>query len=597
MGDFRFENPSELRKAPRAELPAIAAALREELVRVGAEVGGHFAGSLGTVELTVALHHLLDTPRDRLIWDVGHQAYGHKALTGRRSGLVRIKRADGPSGFLRRCESEYDVFGAGHAGTSVSAALGIAEAVRRRGTGERVVAVIGDGAATAGMAFEGLNHAGWLGTNLRVVFNDNGMSIAPSVGGLSRSGRARDFFESLGLTYLDAIDGHDLGALLPALERLLEQPGPAVLHVRTRKGCGYPPAEADPYRWHATSPFEPATGCARPNGGGGPPTWTAAFADALVRLADRDPRVVAITAAMPDGTGLDRFARHHPDRCYDVGIAEQHAVTFAAGLATEGMRPVCAIYSTFLQRAFDQIVHDVALQRLPVIFALDRAGLVGADGPTHHGVFDFGYLRMIPNLVVAAPRDENQLARLLETAIRSDQPFALRFPRGSATGIAVDFQPEPIPIGRAELLRDGGDVALFGIGRTVAVAQRAAELLAERGIQSCVVDARFVKPLDEELLGAVARRSRFVVTLEDHVGQGGFGSAVLELLARVAPRGQVRLHALGDEFVEHGDLRDQCRAARIDPESVAADVERWICGLGFRSSPRAGPAHGMAHAS
>ncbi|HEY8155802.1 MAG TPA: 1-deoxy-D-xylulose-5-phosphate synthase [Myxococcota bacterium] len=597
MAGFRIEHPAELRKAPRSELPAIAAALREELVRVGAEAGGHFAGSLGTVELSVALHFLLDTPRDRLIWDVGHQAYGHKALTGRWADLARIKRADGPSGFLRRCESEYDVFGAGHAGTSISAALGIAEAIRRRGTGERVVAVIGDGAATAGMAFEGLNHAGWLETDLRIVFNDNGMSIAPSVGGLSRGGRAREYFESLGIAYLEAVDGHDLGALLPALERLLARSGPALLHVRTRKGCGYAPAEADPYKWHATAPFEPATGAARTNGAGGAPTWTAAFADALARLADRDPRVVAITAAMPDGTGLDRFARRHPDRCYDVGIAEQHAVTFAAGLAAEGLRPVCAIYSTFLQRAFDQIVHDVALQRLPVIFALDRAGLVGADGPTHHGVFDLGYLRMIPNLVVAAPRDENQLARLLETAVRSGRPFALRFPRGSATGVAVDPLPEPLPIGRAELLRQGGDVALLGIGRTVAVAQRAAELLEARGIQAGVVDARFVKPLDEALIGAVARRSRFVVTLEDHAALGGFGSAVLELLAREAPLCQVRLHGLGDAFVEHGDLRDQWRAARIDPESVADDVERWLATPGLAAASRGGAAVEIAHAS
>ena len=597
MTGFRFEHPAELRKAPRSELPAIAAALRAELIRVGSESGGHFAGSLGTVELTVALHHLLDTPRDRLIWDVGHQAYGHKALTGRWADLARIKREGGPSGFLRRCESEYDVFGAGHAGTSISAALGIAEAVRRRGTKEKVVAVIGDGAATAGMAFEGLNHAGWLATDLRIVFNDNGMSIAPSVGGLSRGGRARDYFESLGITYLEAVDGHDLDALLPALERLLEGKGPAVLHVRTRKGRGYPPAEADPYKWHATSPFEPATGAARPNGGSSVPTWTAAFAEALARLADRDPRVVAITAAMPDGTGLDRFARQHPDRCYDVGIAEQHAVTFAAGLATEGLRPVCAIYSTFLQRAFDQIVHDVALQGLPVIFALDRAGLVGADGPTHHGVFDLGYLRMIPNLVVAAPRDENQLARLLESAIRSDRPFALRFPRGNATGVAMDPLPEPLPIGRAELLRHGDDVALLGIGRTVAVAQRAAELLEGRGIQACVIDARFVKPLDEGLIGAAARQTGFVVTLEDHAALGGFGSAVLELLARVAPLSQVRVHALGDEFVEHGDLRDQWRAARIDPESVAEDVERWLAKLGLGASPRAGVGVELAHAS
>jgi 1-deoxy-D-xylulose-5-phosphate synthase len=551
-------------------------------VRIGAEVGGHFAGSLGTVELTVALHRVLDTPRDRLIWDVGHQAYGHKALTGRAAGLARIKRSDGPSGFLRRSESEYDVFGAGHAGTSVSAALGIAEALRRRGGSERVVAVIGDGGATAGMAFEALNHAGGIGARVHVVFNDNGMSIAPSVGGLARGGRAREYFESLGLAYLGPVDGHDLAALLPALETLLATPGPALLHVRTRKGCGYAPAEADPYRWHATAPFEIASGAPRAAAAAQAPapSWTQAFADALSRLAERDPRLVAITAAMPDGTGLDRFARRHPDRCYDVGIAEQHAVTFAAGLAAEGLRPVCAIYSTFLQRAFDQIVHDVALQRLPVIFALDRAGLVGGDGPTHHGVFDFAYLRAIPNLVVAAPRDENELARLLATALECDLPFALRFPRGSAAGVAADPDAKPLPIGRGERLRDGGDVALLGIGRTVGVALRAAELLAARGIEACVIDARFVKPLDARLICAAARRTRRVVTIEDHAGQGGFGSAVLELLAQQARGTELRMHAIGDAFVEHGDAAEQQRAARIDPESVADDVERWLGGGG-----------------
>ncbi len=597
MSGGPIESPRALRQLPRTALPAVVESLRAELIRVGAEQGGHFAGSLGTVELSVALHHLLDTPRDRLIWDVGHQAYGHKALTGRWAELARIKHADGPSGFLRRCESEFDVFGAGHAGTSISAALGIAEAVRRRGTGERVVAVIGDGAATAGMSFEALNHAGWLRTHLRVVFNDNGMSIAPSVGGLARGGRANDYFESLGIGYLGPVDGHDLDALLPALEQLLAHDGPAVLHVLTRKGRGYAPAEADPYRWHATGPFESRTGAPRQSNASTAPTWTAAFADALTRLADRDPRVVAITAAMPDGTGLDRFARRHPDRCYDVGIAEQHAVTFAAGLAAEGLRPVCAIYSTFLQRAFDQIVHDVALQRLPVIFALDRAGLVGADGPTHHGVFDFAYLRMIPNLVVAAPRDESDLARLLETAVRSDRPFALRFPRGSATGIAVEPHPQPIPIGCSEQLRAGNDVTLLGIGRTVAVAQRAAELLADRGIEACVVDARFVKPLDAERIGAVARRTSFVVTIEDHAGPGGFGSAVLELLARVAPLSQVRVFALADAFVEHGDVRDQWRRARIDPESVASDVALWLAAQGSRPAAHAASVGGLAHAS
>jgi 1-deoxy-D-xylulose-5-phosphate synthase len=568
-----------LRRLDRHQLRTVADELRAELIRIGSEVGGHFAGSLGTVELSVALHYLLDTPRDRLVWDVGHQAYGHKALTGRLSGLMKVKKADGPSGFLRREESAYDAFGAGHAGTSVSAALGMVEAARRSGSGARVVAIIGDGAATSGMSFEALNHAGHLGSRLRVVFNDNGMSIAPNVGGLSKTQRARDYFESLGLRYLGPVDGHDLDALLPAVEAMLAVDGPAVLHVRTQKGHGFAPAEADPYKWHATQPFERSTGASKASGNGGAPSWTAAFADALIRVAERDPRVVAITAAMPDGTGLDRFAKRFPDRTYDVGIAEQHAVTFAAGLAADGFRPVCAIYSTFLQRAFDQVVHDVALQKLPVTFALDRGGLVGADGPTHHGVLDFAYLRIVPNLIVAAPRDENDLEGLLAAAVASGRPFALRFPRGSATGVSILSEPKALAIGHGELLRRGGDVAILGIGRTVGVAQRVAELLAERGVRASVVDARYVKPLDAELICATARATGHVITIEDHAGLGGFGSAVLELLAREVPRTGVRIHALPDRFTEHGDVTAQYRAAAIDPESVAADTAAWLHAL------------------
>jgi 1-deoxy-D-xylulose-5-phosphate synthase len=575
-----------LRRLGRHELRTVADELRAELIRIGSEVGGHFAGSLGTVELTVALHYLMDTPRDRLVWDVGHQAYGHKALTGRLSGLMKVKKADGPSGFLRREESPYDAFGAGHAGTSVSAALGMAEAARRSRSGVRVVAIIGDGAATSGMSFEALNHAGHLGTRLSVVFNDNGMSIAPNVGGLSRTKRAREYFESLGLRYLGPVDGHDLDALLPAVESMLGATEPTVLHVRTQKGHGFAPAEANPYKWHATAPFERATGAAKSSGNGGVPTWTAAFADALIRVAERDPRVVAITAAMPDGTGLDRFAKRFPDRMYDVGIAEQHAVTFAAGLAADGFRPVCAIYSTFLQRAFDQVVHDVALQRLPVTFALDRGGLVGADGPTHHGVLDFAYLRIIPNLVVAAPRDENDLEGLLAAAVASGRPFALRFPRGNATGVSILSEPKALAIGRGELLRRGSDVALLGIGRTVPVALKTAELLAERGVRASVIDARYVKPLDAELICAVARAAGHVVTIEDHAGHGGFGSAVLELLARELPRTAVRIHALPDRFTDHGDVVAQYRAAAIDPESVAGETFAWLHALRPTPLPR-----------
>ena len=580
-----IENPAALRKLERADLRSVADELRAELIRVGSEVGGHFAGSLGTVELTVALHYLLDTPHDRVVWDVGHQGYGHKALTGRRAGLMKIKKADGPSGFLRREESEYDAFGAGHAGTSVSAALGMAEAARRSRSGARVVAVIGDGAATSGMSFEGLNHAGHLGTPLCVVFNDNGMSIAPNVGGLNRTKRTREYLESLGLRYLGPVDGHDLDALLPALEQMLAQSGPTVLHVRTKKGAGYAPAEADPFKWHATGPFERSSGAARAAASAGAPSWTAAFADALIRVAERDPRVVAITAAMPDGTGLDRFARRFPERTYDVGIAEQHAVTFAAGLAADGFRPVCAIYSTFLQRAFDQVVHDVALQKLPVTFALDRAGLVGADGPTHHGALDLAYLRIIPNLVVAAPRDENDLEGLLAAAVGSDLPFALRFPRGSATGVPILSEPKALAIGRGELLRRGGDVALLGIGRTVQVAQKTADLLAHRGVRATVIDARFAKPLDAALICSAAAHTGHVVTIEDHASAGGFGSAVLELLARELPRTAVRIHGLPDRFTDHGDVNEQYRAAGIDPESVAAETLVWLSEV-RRAAPR-----------
>jgi 1-deoxy-D-xylulose-5-phosphate synthase len=583
-----IDEPRALRALGRAELAQVARELREHLIELGAEIGGHFAGSLGTVELTVALHAVFDTPHDRIVWDVGHQAYGHKALTGRLDALRRIKRAGGPAGFLRRCESPYDVFGAGHAGTSISAALGIAEAAARTGVRRRAVAVIGDGAATAGMSFEALNHAGHLRADLRVVFNDNGMSIAPNVGGLHRTGDVAGYARALDIAYRGPVDGHDLDALLDALTALRDGAGPALLHLKTQKGRGYAPAEADPYRWHATVPFDRARGVRRA-GGGGPPSWTAAFADALARLADRDPRVVALTAAMPDGTGLDRFAERHPDRMYDVGIAEQHAVTFAAGLASEGLRPVCAIYSSFLQRGFDQIAHDVALQGLPVTFALDRAGLVGADGPTHHGALDFAYLRAIPNLVVAAPRDENELQHLLATAVESGVPFALRFPRGAATGCALDPDPKPLPIGRGELLRDGSDLAIAAIGKTVPAALAAAAALARDGISAAVVDARFVKPLDAALFSALARRLGIVVTVEDHALAGGFGSAVLETLAERAPGARVVRLGLPDQFVDHAEQDEQWREAGIDADAIAAAAVRALraCGRSAVRHPEA----------
>jgi 1-deoxy-D-xylulose-5-phosphate synthase len=568
-------DPADLRRLPEAALPRLAAEVRDELIEIGSERGGHFAGSLGAVELAIALHYVFETPRDRLIWDVGHQAYAHKLVTGRRAALRRVKRADGASGFLRRSESPYDVFGAGHAGTAVSAALGVGEALRRTGRGGQAVAVLGDGAATAGMSFEALNHAGSLGCGVKIVFNDNGMSIAPTVGGLSRAASPRPYFETLGLEVLGPVEGHDLAALVPALRALRAATGATVLHVRTRKGCGYAPAEADPFGWHATAPFDAASGDRR---GGGPTSWTAHFADALCRLAERDPRVVAITAAMPDGTGLDRFAARFPERAYDVGIAEQHAVTFAAGLAAEGLRPVVAIYSTFLQRAFDQIVHDVALQGLPVTFALDRAGLVGGDGPTHHGLFDLAYLRVLPGVVVAAPRDENELQHLLATGIESGGPFALRFPRGAAPGAALDPDPKPLPIGAAEVLRSGRDLALVGLGQASATALAAAERLAAEGIDAIVVDGRFAKPLDARTLVEVARATGRVLTLEDHAAAGGFGSAVVELLAAGAPGVRVQRLGVGDRFVEHGEPDAQRRAAGIDVDGVVERARELVGG-------------------
>jgi 1-deoxy-D-xylulose-5-phosphate synthase len=498
---------------------------------------------------------------------VGHQTYGHKVLTGRREALFQVKQSEGPAGFLRRVESPYDVFGAGHAGTSISAALGIAEGSARTGAGRRSVAVIGDGAATAGMSYEALNHAGHLGSDLRVILNDNGMSIAPNVGGLNGTGDVGGYARSLGLRYFGPVDGHDLDALLDAVADLRDAKGPTLLHVKTQKGHGFAPAEADPFKWHATTPFERATG-ERKKAAAGAPSWTAVFAEALGRLADRDARVVALTAAMPDGTGLDTFALRHPDRMYDVGIAEQHGVTFAAGLATEGLRPVCAIYSTFLQRGFDQIVHDVALQELPVTFALDRAGLVGADGPTHHGAFDLSYLRLIPNLVIAAPRDENELQHLLATGIESGRPFALRFPRGAAPGVALDPDPKPIPIGQGELLREGTDVALVGLGKAVPALLSAADALHENGISAAVVDARFAKPLDAALLTAVAQRTGRLVTVEDHALAGGFGSAVLELLASEVPDARVERLGLPDRFMDHGDAGEQWKEAGIDVDAI-----------------------------
>ncbi len=595
----RIGSPADLRALSRDRVGEVSEALRREIVERVSRTGGHLASSLGAVELLTAIHYVFDTPQDRLVLDVGHQGYAHKLLTGRREGFDRIGRDGGIGKFLRRSESEYDHFGAGHAGTSISAALGIARAKQHRGEAGCAIALIGDGGMTAGMAFEALNHAGELKQkNLVVVLNDNNMSIAPNVGAMSSflsrkmsaplvrrlKSYAKEFlsslpgdllhwahkaeesfkvfispsllFEALGFRYVGPIPGNSIEEVLETfsnVRRMIEGgEGPILVHALTAKGYGYGPAQADPFKYHGVKPFDVSSGemaKSKP----GPPSYTRVFSDALIELANQDPRVVGITAAMPDGTGLDRFQAVHPDRFYDVGIAEQHAVTFAAGLATEGMKPVAAIYSTFLQRAFDQVVHDVCVQNLDVTLALDRAGLVGADGATHQGFYDLTYLRALPNMIVMAPKDENELRHMLRTAVDHPGPAALRYPRGSGFGVPLDPEIKPLSIGRAELLRDGDQILLAAVGPQVHAALEAAGELAAQGISAAVLNARFVKPLDAERITALADRCGAVLTVEEGTAQGGFGAAVLEALAAAGLTVRTRCLGIPDRIVEHGD--------------------------------------------
>lgn len=581
--------PGDLKKLDTRQLKQLAGEIRQELVSTVFQTGGHLASNLGVVELTIALHATFDSPRDKIIWDVGHQSYVHKILTGRRDRFSTIRQYSGLSGFPAREESEHDPFGTGHSSTSVSAALGIAKARDLAGEDYSVVAVIGDGAMTGGLAFEGLNHAGHLGTKLIVVLNDNGMSIARNVGAMAlylsrlrtdprytqaKAGvesaltrlplgnwflnllkRFKQSFkgfviptmiwEELGFTYLGPIDGHDIEALREALELARTVPKPVMVHVCTTKGKGYDPAEVDAVSFHGVSP----------NGvkGGTAPSYSHVFGETLVRIARSNPRIVAITAAMPDGTGLVPFSKEFPTRFYDVGIAEQHAVTFAAGLAANGYRPVVAIYSTFLQRAYDQIVHDVCVQNLPVIFAIDRGGLVGDDGRTHQGSFDVSYLRHIPNMIVMSPKDENELRHMLWTATELNEPVAIRYPRGSGAGVPLDKELVALPVGKAEVLREGNDLAIVAYGPLVQTALAAADTLAQNGLEATVVNARFAKPLDEELMVDLAERLPLLITLEENALLGGFGSAVLEALEPHRPlRARIRCLGLPDEFIEHG---------------------------------------------
>jgi len=615
------DNPlAALKALPAEELPRVAEELRGRIIRTVAATGGHLASSLGVIELTIALHRVFDSPRDRIVWDVGHQAYAHKLLTGRAARFHTLRQLDGLSGFPKRAESPHDCFDVGHSGTSISAALGMAAARDAAGGDEKIVAVIGDGSLTGGMAFEALNHAGHLKRNLIVILNDNEMSISPNVGALSaflsramtsdlfrrarreteqllghlpRFGRElvdlvhraehslKGFltpgmlFEAFGFDYIGPIDGHRLDDLLETLRNAARLDGPVLVHVLTKKGKGYPPAESEPARFHGIGPFDPATGMAR-EGGGGAPSFTGVFGRTLVELAEHDQRIVAVTAAMPEGTGLQDFAERYPSRFFDVGIAEQHAVTFAAGMAVRGLRPVVAIYSTFLQRAYDSVIHDVCLQKLPVTFALDRGGLVGADGPTHHGAFDLSFLRPVPNLTLMAPRDEHELRRALVTALGQDGPFALRYPRGTGLGVDLARPIEPLAIGRGEKLRDGGDGVLFAVGSAVATALAAAEQLAGEGLELAVIDARFVKPLDVELLSGEALRTARVVTLEENALPGGFGAAVLECLAEQGIKVPVLRLGLPDRFIEQGsqgELRQRCG---LDASGVAQQVRGFV---------------------
>ncbi|HET9250790.1 MAG TPA: 1-deoxy-D-xylulose-5-phosphate synthase [Candidatus Eisenbacteria bacterium] len=623
--------PGDLKRLPPEALPEVAAEIRERIIQVVAKTGGHLAPSLGTVELTIALHYTFDTPRDILIWDVGHQAYGHKILTGRNDTFDTLRQEGGLSGFPRRAESAYDAFGTAHASTAISAGLGFACARDLRGEKHSVIAVVGDGALTGGLAYEGLNQAGTAGADLLVVLNDNSMSISPNVGAIARyltklssspgyrkfegevwdllgklpAGRkARKLvsrlkegmknlmvpnilFEELGFKYYGPIDGHDLPMLLEVLKQLREVKGPVLLHALTRKGKGYKFSEDDARKYHGVASFDKLTGAAAKKGGTTPaPTYTEVYGQTLIELAQENPAVVAITAAMTDGTGLAKFATTLPDRFHDVGIAEQHGVCFAAGLAAAGMKPFATIYSTFLQRAYDQIVHDVAVQGLPVRFALDRAGLVGEDGATHHGVFDIAYLRCLPNMVLMAPKDENEFRHMLATMVAYDQgPIAVRYPRGAGLGVSMDSRLTPLPIGEGELVRSGSDLLLVAYGTMVPVAEKVAQQLAPRGVEVAVINARFAKPLDERLILDWARRVPRVATLEEGALSGGFGEGVLDLFSRnPVPGLRARCFGVPDRFFDHATRDSLLRAAGLAPEPLAAELERWL-----RDEPRATP--------
>ena len=613
-----INSPADLRQLKVEDLQEVADEVRQFIIDTCSRIGGHTGASLGAVELAVAMHYVFDTPNDKLVWDVGHQAYAHKILTGRRDQLPTIKQPGGLSGFLRRDESEYDTFGAGHASTSISAGLGMAIARDRKGEDFNVCALIGDSSLAGGMAMEAINQAGHLKSRLIVLLNDNEMSIAPAVGALSRYlGRIKeaqsyqhlkedigDALESvpgiggslrraakslkdaiaaavlpgalvneLGFKYIGYVDGHNVAQLVAALEEAKRvDDGPVIVHALTTKGKGFPNPEKNYYAYHATGPFDPKTGLPYKSGKVAAPTYTEVFGRTLCELMARDERIIALTAAMPDGTGIDKALERFPERSFDVGIAEQHAITFCAGMACEGLKPVAAIYSTFLQRAFDQVIHDVCLQNLDVTFAMDRAGIVGADGPTHHGLQDIAYLRSYPNIILMAPKDEGEMRDMLRTAIEYPGPAALRYPRGSGFGVDIEREPARLEIGKAEVLREGHDVAILAYGEMVYPATEAGENLAGQGVSATVVNTRFVKPLDEELITQIAKSHRLIVTAEDAYLAGGFGSAVLELLEAKGLADRVRVVRLGvrDEIVTHGDPKVLLAQYGLCADGIAA---------------------------
>ena len=616
-----INNTDDLRGVPQEELPKLAEEIRQEIINVVSKTGGHLASSLGVVDLTIALHYAFDTPNDRIVWDVGHQAYAHKLLTGRRAQFPTLRQFQGISGFPKREESAFDHFDVGHASTSISAALGMIAARDIQGGDRRVIAVIGDGSISAGLAFEGMNQAGHLKKNLVVILNDNEMSISPNVGALSSylsrtmtgnfytklrqetkhflqgipkvgesmfnlAKKAEDsikglmvpgmLFEDLGFQYIGPIDGHNIDHLLQTFQNIKDYTWPVLVHVVTQKGKGCAFAESRPSQYHGTPPFDPQTGKTASKKQS-ILSYTEVFGQTMIKLAEDNDKLVAISAAMSEGTGLDKFAELYPGRFFDVGIAESHGVTFACGLAVEGMHPVAAIYSTFTQRAYDQVVHDLCLQNLPVTLALDRAGIVGEDGPTHHGVFDIAYLRHVPNMVLMAPKDENEFQHMIKTAVEHPGPTALRYPRGIGCGVPMDQELHTLKVGKAELVKDGTDAAIIAIGNMVCPSIEAAKRLADEGISVAVVNARFVKPLDEDMVLAFARKTNRIVTVEEHVLQGGFGSAVLECFDTHCVAG-IKTHRIGipDAYVEHGTQKGLRQKYGLDADGIYASVKDFV---------------------